>query len=314
MSDAKENADLRLGIDLGGTKIAGIVLDGEARVCAERRVDTPENGYNATLEAIIDLVMALESDIGVSGLRLGVGTPGSVLPATGRLRNANSQCLNGKTLGADLERALSREVRLANDADCLALSEARDGAAAEHRNVFGVILGTGVGGGLVIDKQLITGRNGLAGEWGHTCLPWPSSAEMRQPPRCWCGLDSCLEAWISGPGMTADHVRRGGYDIPARDIVERAEAGERLAGATLKVWLQRVARAMAMIVNILDPDVIVVGGGLSQIRWLYSEVPKIWAQHAFADHIDTPLIAAAHGDASGVRGAARLWPLETEPT
>ncbi|MES1939800.1 kinase/transcriptional regulator [Salinisphaera sp. T5B8] len=311
MSQPSAHPNLRVGIDLGGTKIAGIVLDGEAEVRAERRVDTPENGYNATLEAIIDLVMALEAEVGASGLPLGVGTPGSVVAGTGRLRNANSQCLNGRALGADLEAALSRPVRLANDADCLTLSEARDGAAAAHRNVFGVILGTGVGGGVVVDKQLITGRNGLAGEWGHVCLPWPSAAETRQPPRCWCGLDSCLEAWISGPGMTADHVRRGGYDIPARAIVERAEAGERLAGATLKAWLQRVARAMAMIVNILDPDVIVVGGGLSQIRWLYSEVPKIWAQHAFAEHIDTPLVAAIHGDASGVRGAARLWPLDS---
>ena len=310
MSDQIENAHgLRLGVDLGGTKIAGVVLDGDAGVRAERRIDTPEGGYRATIEAIVDLVAALESEVGTAGLPLGVGTPGSVLASTGRLRNANSQCLNGKPLGADLSTALSRDVRLANDADCLALSEARDGAGAAFDNVFGVILGTGVGGGVVINNQLITGRNGLAGEWGHTCLPWPTSAETRQPPRCWCGLDSCLEAWLSGPGMTADHVRRGGYNIPAQDIVERAEAGERLAGATLKVWLQRVARSMAMIVNILDPEVIVVGGGLSQIRWLYSEVPKIWAEHAFAEAIDTPLVAAQHGDASGVRGAARLWPL-----
>ncbi|MAS09595.1 ROK family protein [Salinisphaera sp.] len=300
---------LRIGVDLGGTKIAGIVLDGDAAVCAERRIDTPNGGYRETVEAIVDLVHALEQDVDQAGLPLGVGTPGSVLASTGRLRNANSQCLNGKPLGADLASALSRDVRLANDADCLALSEARDGAGAGHSNVFGVILGTGVGGGVVIDRQLITGRNGLAGEWGHTCLPWQTSAEARQPPRCWCGLDSCLEAWLSGPGMTADHVRRGGYNLPAHEIVQRAEAGERLAGATLKVWLQRVARSMAMVVNIVDPDVIVVGGGLSQIRWLYSEVPKIWAQHVFAESIDTPLLPAAHGDASGVRGAARLWPL-----
>jgi predicted NBD/HSP70 family sugar kinase len=306
---AERGARLRMGIDLGGSKIAGVVLDGEDKVQLERRVETPEGGYQQTLDAIVDLVRAMEQQIGAGALPLGVGTPGSVLASTGRLRNANSQCLNGKPLGKDLCAALDREVRLANDADCLALSEARDGAGAAYDNVFGVILGTGVGGGVVVDKQLITGRNGLAGEWGHTCLPWQTSAESRQPPRCWCGLDSCLEAWISGPGMTADHIRRGGYDLPARDIVERAEAGERLAGATLKVWLQRVARSMAMIVNILDPDVIVVGGGLSQIRWLYSEVPKIWSQHAFAESIDTPLVAATHGDASGVRGAARLWPL-----
>lgn len=301
---------LRLGVDLGGSKIAGVVLDAAGTVCLERRVDTPAGGYAQTVEAIVDLVQAMEQELGAPPLSLGVGTPGSVVPATGRLHNANSQSLNGKALGTDLAAALSREVRLANDADCLTLSEAEDGAGAAFDNVFGVILGTGVGGGLVMKDTLITGRNGLAGEWGHNCLPWPTSAEARQPPRCWCGLDGCIEAWLSGPGMTADHMRRGGYNIPARDIVERAEAGERLAGATLKVWLQRVARSLATVVNLLDPDVIVVGGGLSQIRWLYSEVPKIWAAHIFATSIDTPLVAAEHGDASGVRGAARLWPLD----
>jgi len=308
-SESMHAQRLRLGVDLGGSKIAGMVLDGEDAVRLERRIDTPEGGYARVVDAVVDLVAALEQEIGGGGLPLGVGTPGSVVPATGLLRNANSQCLNGKPLGADLSAALARDVRLANDADCLALSEAQDGAGGAFANVFGVILGTGVGGGVVIDKQLVTGRNGLAGEWGHNGLPWPTSGEMRQPPRCWCGLDGCIEAWLSGPAMSADHVRRGGSNITAREIIERAEAGERLAGATLKVWLQRIARALAMIVNILDPDVIVVGGGLSQIRWLYSEVPKIWAQHAFGYSIDTPLVAAVHGDASGARGAARLWPL-----
>lgn len=303
------NAGLRLGIDLGGSKIAGVVLDGDGETRLQRRVDTPEGGYARTVEALVDLVQAMEQEIGAGALPLGVGTPGSVVPSTGRLHNANSQCLNDKPLGADLSAALSREVRLANDADCLALSEARDGAGVDCANVFAIILGTGVGGGVVTNNTLVSGRNGLSGEWGHVCLPWPTSAELRQPPRCWCGLDGCIEAWLSGPGMSADHVRRGGYNIPARDIVERAEAGERLAGATLKAWLQRIARSLAMVVNILDPDIIVVGGGLSQIRWLYSEVPKIWAQHVFGQSIDTPLLAAAHGDASGVRGAARLWPL-----
>lgn len=303
------DAGLRLGIDLGGSKIAGIVLDADGQARLQQRIDTPEAGYTRIVEAIVDLVRAMEHEIGASELPLGVGTPGSVVPSTGRLRNANSQCLNNKALGADLSAALSRDVRLANDADCLALSEARDGAGAECANVYGVILGTGVGGGVVIDNKPVTGHNGLAGEWGHICLPWPTSVEIRQPPRCWCGLDGCIEAWLSGPGMTADHVRRGGNDISAREIVERAQAGERLAGATLKAWLQRVARSLAMVVNMLDPDVIVVGGGLSQISWLYSEVPKIWAQHVFGQSIDTPLVAAVHGDASGVRGAARLWPL-----
>ncbi|GAB3670333.1 ROK family protein [Salinisphaera aquimarina] len=300
---------LRLGIDLGGTKIAGIILDGEDAVRVERRVDTPRGDYRATVAAIAALVDALEQEAGVRGLPLGLGSPGSVVADTGRIRNANSQCLNGQPLPADLKTALGREVRIANDANCLALSEAHDGAAADAGCVFGIILGTGVGGGVVVDGQVLTGRNRLAGEWGHISLPWPTSAEFRQPPRCWCGLASCLEAWLSGPAMSADHVRRGGHELAAHDIVARAEDGERLAGATLRAWLQRVARALAMVVNLLDPDAIVVGGGLSQIRWLYSEVPKIWAEHVFASAIDTPLRAALHGDASGVRGAARLWPI-----
>lgn len=300
---------LRIGIDLGGSKIAGIVLDGDAEVRHEDRVPTPPSGYRDTIAAIVALVDALETQAGATGLPVGVGTPGSVVTGTGRLRNANSQYLNGQPLGADLAAALSREVRLGNDANCLALSEAGDGAAAGHRHVFGAILGTGVGGGLVVDRELVVGRNGLAGEWGHVSLPWMTSAEARQAPKCWCGLANCLEAWLSGPAVSADHVRRGGSELSARDIVQRAESGERLAGATLRAWLQRSARALAMVVNILDPDVIVLGGGLSQIRWAYSEIPKIWHEHVFAERIDTPLLAAAHGDASGVRGAARLWPL-----
>lgn len=303
---------LRLGIDLGGSKIAGIVLGGNDTVCAERRLETPRNDYTATVAAVIELVGALETDVDVSGLPVGVGTPGSVVPASGRLHNANSQCLNGQALGADLRAALARDVRLANDADCLALSEAYDGAGAGLNDVFAVILGTGVGGGVVVNRRLVTGRNGLAGEWGHISLPWATAAEQRQPPHCWCGLHGCLEAWLSGPGMSADHLRRGGHELAAREIVARAEAGERLAGATLRAWLQRIARSLAMIVNLLDPEVIVVGGGLSRIRWLYSEVPKIWAEHAFTSTLETALRPALHGDASGVRGAARLWPLERD--
>lgn len=301
---------LRLGVDLGGTKIAGIVIDAHDQVCAERRIDTPQGDYHATIAAVAELVAALETDVDAAGLPVGIGTPGSVDPRTDRLRNANSICLNGQPVGADLRAALNREVRLANDADCLALSEAYNGAGAGQASVFAVILGTGVGGGLVVDDRLLTGRNGLAGEWGHVPLPWASTAEARAADRCWCGLHSCLETWLSGPGMSADHLRRGGHRLSAQQIVERAEAGERLAGATLKLWLQRVARALAMVINMFDPDVIVIGGGLSQIRWIYSEVPKIWIEHVFADHVDTLLCAARYGDASGVRGAARLTPLE----
>ena len=299
---------LRLGIDLGGTKIEGTVIDAADQVCSQRRVDTPQGDYAATVAAVVDLVQALEQDVAVTGLPVGIGTPGSVDPRSGLLRNANSQCLNGRPLAVDLQSAIGRELRIANDADCLALSEALDGAGAGYASVFGVIMGTGVGGGVVIDGRLLTGCNGVAGEWGHIPLPWARAAEVRSAPRCWCGMDSCLETWLSGPAMTADHMRRGGHELSAHEIVERAEAGERLAGATLKAWLERVARALAMVINLLDPDVIVIGGGLSQIRWLYSEVPKVWAQHVFADQVDTPLCPAQHGAASGVRGAARLWP------
>ncbi|MES1927124.1 ROK family protein [Salinisphaera sp. T31B1] len=302
---------MRLGVDLGGTKIAGIVLGEGDRVVAERRVDTPSGDYRATIAAIKALVDALESEAGVERLPLGIGTPGSVVPGTRRMRNANSQCLNGRPLADDLQCALAREVRIANDADCLALSEAHDGAAAGAASVFGVILGTGVGGGVIVEGRPLRGCNGLVGEWGHINLPWPTASEARQPPRCWCGLDGCLETWLSGPGMSADHLRRGGSRLDAEEIVARAEAGERLAGATLRAWLRRVARAMALVINLIDPEAIVVGGGLSQIRWLYSEVPKIWTEHVFADGIETRLLPALHGDASGVRGAARLWPMDT---
>lgn len=298
---------LRLGVDLGGTKIAGIVLDEYDQIVAEGRVDTPQGNYQATLDTIHALVLMLEEQACVHDLPLGIGTPGSEVPATGLIRNANSQCLNARPLRADLEQRLERRVRIANDADCLALSEAYDGAAVGAGSVFAVILGTGVGGGLLVDGCLLTGRNGLGGEWGHISLPWPTPGESRTAPHCWCGLAGCLETWLSGPAMSADHLRRGGLQLSAHEIVEKAEAGERLAGATLRAWLTRCARALAMVINLFDPDTIVVGGGLSQIRWLYSEIPKIWAEHVFAEAIDTPLLAARHGDASGVRGAARLW-------
>lgn len=300
---------LRLGVDLGGSKIAAAVLDGDDQICAKRRTQTPQGDYDATIAAIADLVAGLEQDMDVTDLPVGVGTPGSVVPDTGCIHNANSQCLNDKPLGDDLEAALGRTVRLANDADCLALSEARDGAGEDCDSVFAIILGTGVGGGIVINEQLMTGCNGLAGEWGHIQLPWPSAGEQREAPRCWCGLEGCLETWLSGPGMSADHVRRGGRPLSAHEIVAAAKAGERLAGATIKAWLTRVARALGLVINLLDPDIIIVGGGLSQIEWLYSEVPRIWTRHVFTDTLATRLGAARHGDASGVRGAARLWSL-----
>jgi len=304
---------LRLGVDLGGSKIAAAVLDADDQICARRRMDTPRDDYAATIAAIGELVGQLEQDMDETGLSVGVGTPGSVLPDTGLIHNANSQCLNGKPLGGDLEAALARPVRLANDADCLALSEAYDGAGAGCDSVFAIILGTGVGAGIVINGQLVSGRNGLAGEWGHIQLPWASAGEQRESPRCWCGLEGCLETWLSGPGMSADYVRRGGKKLSAQEVVAAAKAGERLAGATFKAWLTRVSRALGMVVNLLDPDIVVVGGGLSQIEWLYSEVPKIWTRHVFTDSLATRISPAVHGDASGVLGAARLWPLPDAP-
>lgn len=296
----------RLGIDLGGSKIAGVVLDTGDCVVAERRIQTPQGEYAATVAAVAELVSALEYDAGMTGLPVGIGTPGSVVPATGRIHNANSQCLNGQPLPLDLETALKRPVRVANDADCLALSENHDGAAAGATSVFAVILGTGVGGGIVVKGRLLAGRNGLAGEWGHMPLPWPSVEEL-DVTTCWCGLNNCLETWLSGPGLLADYRRRGGRAASARVVVSYAEAGDASAAAVLNNWFQRLARGLAQVINLLDPHAIVIGGGLSGIDRLYAEVPRLWREFVFSDEIVTPLRPAQHGDASGVRGAARLW-------
>lgn len=295
-----------LGIDLGGSKIAGIVLDEHDQVMAEHRVATPQGDYRGTLSAVAALIHQLERDSGAHRLPVGIGTPGSVIPATGRMHNANSQCLNGQALPSDLETLLERPVRVANDADCLALSEQHDGAAAHAASVFAVILGTGVGGGIVIDGKLLSGRNGIAGEWGHNPLPWAGSDEV-DILQCWCGLHGCLETWLSGPAMTADCRRRGGNALDAVEIVARAGSGDRDAEVVLVAWLDRLARALAQVINMLDPQVIVVGGGLSQIERLYDEVPRQWCRYVFGDEVTTPLRRARHGDASGVRGAARLW-------
>lgn len=298
----------RLGVDLGGSKIAGVVLDARDRVLAERRVDTPQGDYAATVRIVADLAAGLERDAGEHDLTVGIGTPGSVVPATGRMHNANSQCLNGRALPRDLETALKRPVRVANDADCLALSENHDGAAAGAASVFAVILGTGVGGGIVVGGRLISGANGLTGEWGHNPLPWPRSHET-DAPRCWCGLQGCLETWLSGPALLADYRRRGGAAEDARIVAARANAGEACAETAMAAWFDRLARALAHVINLFDPHVVVAGGGLSEIQRLYTEVPRRWHEYAFTDHVLTPLRPAEHGAASGVRGAARLWPL-----
>src|SRR5699024_8889629 len=262
--------------------------------------------------AIVELVAALEADAGAQALPVGIGTPGSVVPASGLMRNANSRCLNGQPLPQDLQAALQRPLLVANDADCLALSESHDGAAAGAASVFAVILGTGVGGGLVVDQHLLAGPNGLTGEWGHTPLPWATATEQQLATRCWCGLHGCLETWLSGPALVAAHRRRGGSAVDAQAIVAQATAGDGLAQAVLQAWYEHLARAFAQLINMLDPEVIVIGGGLSRITALYREVPRRWHAYAFTERVVTPLRAARHGDASGVRGAARLWPLHSD--
>lgn len=301
---------LQLGIDLGGTKVAAVVLAADGRAIWEQRVPTPRDDYDGTIAAIADLVAAGEKAAG-SSCTVGIGVPGAISPATGMIKNANSNWLNGRPLHEDLARRLAREVRLANDANCLAISEAVDGAAAGADVVFGVILGTGTGSGVVVRGQVVVGANAIAGEWGHNPLPAPDDDE-RPGPVCYCGRRGCIETFLSGPGLAADYARRGGAAIPGEEIVKRAEAGDdRLATAVLDRWTGRLAKSLASVINLLDPDVIVVGGGLSRIARLYEDVPQLWSRWIFSDHVVTRLVPARFGDASGVRGAARLWERRT---
>ncbi len=295
----------RLGIDLGGTKIAGVVLDESGARLAQARIPAPQGDYAATVAALAELVLRLEGEAG-RACTVGVGMPGSLSPATGLVRNANSAWLNGHAFGADLAARLGREVRLANDADCLAVSEATDGAGAGARVVWAVILGTGVGSGIALDGRLHAGRNGIAGEWGHGPLPAPRDDE-RPGPACYCGRRGCIETWISGPGLAAAHARRFGGTLRAEAIVEAARAGDDDAAASLADHLDRLGRAAAQVVNLLDPDVIVIGGGLSRIPELIAGLPDAMRPHIFSDTSDTPVRASLHGDDSGVRGAAWLW-------
>ncbi len=297
---------MRIGIDLGGTKIEGVVLDADGRELARERIATPQGDYQATVRAVAELALRLERQVG-RPCSVGVGTPGSLSPFTGLIRNANSVVLNGKALDVDLSAALQRPVRLANDADCFALSEAHDGAGAGAASVFGVILGTGVGGGVVVDGKLLSGPNGVSGEWGHNPLPWLDEDDWPLPP-CWCGKRGCIETFLSGPGMSEDHLRRTGERLPAHDIVARAAAGNVAADATLSRCERRLARALAAVINLLDPAVIVLGGGMSKIERLYRRVPELWGEYVFSDRVVTALRPPRFGDASGVRGAAWLWP------
>jgi fructokinase len=297
---------MRLGIDLGGTKIAAVVLDEDARVVWQRRIPAPRDDYGATIEALAGVVIDAERELRVR-CTVGIGIPGAISPATGLVKNANSTWLNGRRLSNDLDTRLDREVRLANDANCLAMSEAADGAAAGAQIVFGVILGTGTGGGVVVHGQVLTGANSIAGEWGHNPLPSPDDDE-RPGRACYCGRHGCLETFLSGPGLAADYAAHGGGPERGEAIVARAASGEALASQTLDRWERRLAKSLATVINVLDPDVIVVGGGLSAIERIYLNVPGLWGAWVFSDRVATKLVRAKHGDASGVRGAAWLWP------
>jgi fructokinase len=297
---------LRIGIDLGGTKIEAIALGDDGGEIFRHRVPTPSGDYAATLQAIADLVASIEDKFGRKG-SVGIGTPGAISPRTGLIKNSNSVVLNGRPLDRDLSATLGRPVRFENDANCFALSEAVDGAARDVSVVFGVILGTGVGAGIVIDKRIISGRNRIAGEWGHNPLPWPRTEELPGPP-CYCSKNGCIETFLSGPGLARAFRLRTGKDLSANEVSSAANAGDLDALSVMATYEDRLARSLAHVINIVDPDVIVLGGGLSNIERMYRNVPALIQRYVFSDGVETPLVRAMHGDSSGVRGAAWLWP------
>lgn len=303
---------MRIGVDLGGTKIEAIALGADGETLARRRIATPQDDYRGTLEAIAALIGGIEAEIGQQGT-IGIGIPGALSRASGLVKNANSTCLIGRPLDRDLEAALGRPVRIDNDANCFALSEAVDGAGAGAEVVFGVILGTGVGGGVAVAGRPLKGLNAIAGEWGHNPLPWPDARET-PGPLCYCGKSGCIETFLSGPGLARDHDpqadaanRQAAIAPRAEEVVAAAEAGDARAEATLRRYEDRLARALATVINIIDPDVIVLGGGLSKLSRLYSALPQRLPSYVFSDRVDTPVVPPRHGDASGVRGAAWLW-------
>ncbi len=297
---------LRIGIDMGGTKIEAIALDLEGRERLRRRVATPRGDYPATLKAVCALVEGLEGELGERG-SVGIGIPGAVSPATDRVKNANSVWLIGQALHHDLAERLGRDVRIANDADCFAVSEATDGAAAGAASVFGVIVGTGTGGGIVIHGRPLNGPNAIAGEWGHNPLPWPRAEELPGHP-CYCGKHGCIETWLSGPALEREFRLLAGEELRGAAIATLAAEGDERAETVLRAYEGRMARALASVINILDPEVIVLGGGVSNIQRLYDNVPRLWGEYVFSDQVDTRLLPPRHGDSSGVRGAAWLWP------
>jgi fructokinase len=284
---------LRIGIDLGGTKIEALALDAAGREVIRKRIPSPRGDYAATVSAISSLV----SEFGEGSV--GIGIPGALSQVTGLVKNANSTWLIGQPLKEDLEKALGRPVKLENDANCFALSEATDGAGKGAAVVFGVILGTGVGGGIVVNGKVLSGANAIAGEWGHNPLPLPSGQDLPLPD-CYCGRAGCIETYLSGPGLARDHELRTGRRLPPEEIVS-------LGDQSLERYVERLARALASVINLLDPEVIVLGGGMSKVGRLYTEVPRLWRRYVFSDHVATRLAPPVHGDSSGVRGAARLW-------
>ncbi len=296
---------MRIGIDLGGTKIAGVLLDQNGASRAEIRLATPRDDYDATLRAVAGLVADLEARAGAA-TSIGIGMPGAVAPATGLVKNANSTWLNGRPFAADIARLLGRPVRVENDANCLAVSEAVDGAGAGAHLVWAIILGTGVGSGIAIDGRALSGRSRIAGEWGHNPLPNPRDDE-RPGPVCYCGRRGCIETWLSGPGLAADHARHHGGSLSGEAIVTAMRAGDGAARATLARYVDRLGRGIAHVVNVIDPDAIVVGGGLSRVPEIMEALPAVAAPHVFTDRFETPIRPSLHGDASGVRGAAWLW-------
>jgi fructokinase len=296
---------VRLGIDLGGTKTEIVALDGSRQVLRER-VATPQSGYDDVIRCMRDLVSAAESNLGRKGA-VGVAIPGTISRDTGLVKNANATRLIGHPLDRDLGDAINRPVRVANDANCFTLSEASDGAAADASIVFGVIVGTGCGGGISVNRRVLDGAHGIAGEWGHNPLPAPRPDEITTAPRCYCGRSGCIEAWISGTGLAADFRRRSGRDLAGPEIATAAASGDIEAKATVQDFYDRFARSLATIVNVLDPDVIVIGGGLSNIDALYAELPTRVESYAFTPEGRTRIVKNRHGDSSGVRGAAWLW-------
>jgi len=299
---------MRIGVDLGGTKTEAIVLDADGVERHRERVDTPAGDYDAIVDTVASLVRRAERAVGAT-CSVGIGTPGAISPTTGLMRNSNTTCLNGRKLAGDFERALGRAIRMANDANCFTLSEAIDGAGRDGRTVFGVIIGTGTGGGIAIDRQVVVGRHAIAGEWGHNPLPWPREEEL-PGPECYCGKRGCIETFLSGPGLAREYASR--VDQQTAPTAERVAAlagqGDEAARRVLERYVDRLARGLASVVNLLDPDVIVLGGGVSNVDALYAPLPGLLEQYVFSDRADTPVRRALHGDSSGVRGAAFLWP------